>query len=268
MPIQAGRLADMPRSMEAISNYQSAKTSIARICLLLIGEPEMNSRLSWRCFLAVFGTLLLTGWMHGLRSGRWQPEEALTEAVARVDAVPLTVGEWSAEAEPVDDDEFYQAGAMSYWVRRYTHARTRESVLVILMCGRPGRMSVHTPEICYQGAGFSLAASPATFTVTWQEIASECRATFWTARFRKEGPSLPAPLRLLWGWNSRGRWQAPSNPRWETKGEPFLYKIYVALDGAGPGLRRSHEETPPDLRQAQEFLQEFLPQLQESLFHK
>jgi Protein of unknown function (DUF3485) len=225
----------------------------------------MSELLRWPTFVLVMATVLLSGWVHGLWSGRWQPEHELTEAVQRVDKVPMTVGPWSAETETPDDGEFYQAGAMSYWARRYTHAQTKESVLVILMCGRPGRMSTHTPEVCYQGAGFTLSGAPEAWTMSWQEIASESTASFWTAQFRKDG-STPTQLRLLWSWNCQGTWEALKNPRWETKGEPFLYKMYISLDGAGP--RRGQEAQTADLRRAQEFLHEFLPRMQEALFSK
>jgi hypothetical protein len=224
----------------------------------------MIELLRWPSFFLVTATVLLTGWVHGLWSGRWQPNHELIEAVGRVDKVPLKVGDWNAETETSDDSEFYQAGAMSYWTRRYTHARTKESVLVILMCGRAGRMSVHTPEVCYQGAGFSLAGAPEPWTIKWQEISSEATATFWTAQFRKDG-TTSTPLRLLWGWNSRGDWQALKNPRWDTKGEPFLYKMYISLDGASEP-RRNQEAQPADMRRAQEFLHEFLPRMQEALY--
>ena len=240
----------------------------------------MNELFRWPSVLTVVAVLLFSGWLHGLRSGRWRPEQDLIEAAERVAQVPMTVGQWSAEAQPEDDGEFYQAGALSHWTRRYTHARTKESVLVILMCGRADRMSVHTPEVCYQGAGFNMAGSPEALTVTWQEISSEASAAFWTALFRKEDNSS-APLRLLWGWNSGGNWQALRHPRWDTADESYLYKMYISLDGAevrrlqdsavkqpaGANLRQITLQpgAPTDLRRAQDFLHEFLPKLRESL---
>jgi hypothetical protein len=212
-------------------------------------------------FAAALALVLGSGWVHGMWSGRWQEQDSLVEAVARVDQVPLTLGDsatapptWTARPEETDEGSFAQTGALAYWARTYTHASGNHHVLVILMCGRPKNMAVHTPEVCYQGAGFKMVGVPETWNVSWQEIASEARASFWTAQFRKE-TGFTGGLRLFWGWNSQGEWQALRNPRWDARGEPFLYKMYV-----------SHDVVGADTRLAQEFMQEFLPTLQKTLF--
>ena len=50
--------------------------------------------------------------------------------------------------------EAYEAAAaeLEGWLaRRYLHRRTGVVVHVLLLCGRPGPLSVHTPEVCYYG---------------------------------------------------------------------------------------------------------------------
>ena len=79
--------------------------------------------------------------------------------LARVDDVPLEIGDWKAEIEESERSAFLQAGAMATGLRKYTHASSKHSLLVILMCGRAGRMSAHTPEVCYQGAGYKLVGT-------------------------------------------------------------------------------------------------------------
>ncbi len=200
--------------------------------------------------LAALGCLLLGGWVHGTWSGRWRPQDALVEALARVERVPMRVGNWQATALKTDETEFAQAHARSYWMRTYTHTRSKASLQVILMCGRAGYMSVHTPEICYSGAGYEMAGAP----VPWSLEKTAAADSFWTAQFHKHG-SLSGQLRLFWGWNAHGRWQALRQPRFETQGEPFLYKMYV-----------SYEATTADTHLGEEFFRDFLPSLQQALF--
>src|SRR5581483_5422738 len=124
-----------------------------------------------------------SGLVHGVWGDRWQKSTALEEACARVAQVPLELGDWHGKEVIVDDEEFRRAGAEAYWMRTYTHRRQPLSVLVILMCGRAGRMSVHTPEVCYQGAGFQMLGTPRATKIAWAD--DEEPGRFWTARFGK-----------------------------------------------------------------------------------
>src|SRR5207244_1355928 len=127
---------------------------------------------------------------------------------------------------------------------------------VILMCGRAGRMAVHTPEVCYGGAGFDMLGAPAPYPVAFDGK----QAIFWTARFAK--PNTPgADLRLCWAWNAGGAWQAPSSPRWTFRGQPFLYKLYVIEEEAG--YRRGGSAQADALA---DFLPHLLGALERTLF--
>src|SRR5207249_7919375 len=139
------------------------------------------------------------------------------QAVARMPRVPHTLGDWQARDLEPDDRAFEQAGARGYWMRSYIHGRDRHAVLVVLMCGRAGRMAVHTPDICYQGAGYDMYDTPAQRAI--RDDLGENLGTFWTARFAKPG-GVGTDLRLYWAWKGQGDWQAPANPRWEFRGEP------------------------------------------------
>lgn len=204
-----------------------------------------------RAVAVLTAVLVLTasGLVHGIWAERWRPSEELRAACARVELVPLEVGDWTAAAEDADTASFAQAGAQSYWVRAYTNPRKKTTLYVILMCGRSGKMAVHTPEICYRGAGFELADRPEVWTVS--AATGESLGAFWTASFTK---GSGADLRLAWGWNANKGWQAPTSPRWDFGGEPFLYKLYL-----------SHELTPGSERAAEDFMRQFLPQLQKTL---
>lgn len=211
-----------------------------------------------------FGTaltlLLAGGLLHGLYAERWAESEELRQAAARLDAVPLRVGDWAGRPLEGDPVEFERAGARGYWVRSYTNPRTGAAMLAILMVGRAGKMAVHTPEVCYRGAGYDLATAPAAVPV--RSDVGDPLGALWTARFVKQA-GRSSDLRLFWGWTAGGPWQAAENPRRQFLGAPLLYKLYVSYDGAGaaeaasPGL-----DGDPGV----DFLRQLLPALDARLF--
>jgi hypothetical protein len=197
-------------------------------------------------FLAAIVMLLASGVLyHSLADD----SEQLDAAAARVALAPKIVGAWHAQDLTIDDRSFEQTGAKGYWMRQYVNQQTKEAVLVILMCGRPGKMAVHTPEVCYSGAGYEIHDQPAACPITND-------ARFWTAKFTKK----PGHLRLYWAWNARGGWEASPAPRWQFRGEPFLYKLYVSRDIS------QQASVAPQADVTAEFLREFVPALKETLF--
>lgn len=200
-------------------------------------------------FLAAIAMLLVSGVLYHLLA---KDAAQLEPAAERVASVPKTFGDWQGHDEETDRESFEQAGAKGYWMRQYVNRRTNEAVLVILMCGRAGKMSVHTPEVCYRGAGYELNGQPATSSLG-------AVGSFWTAQFTKK-PTSSANLRLYWAWNAKGKWEASASPRWEFRGEPFLYKLYVSRDIS----RQANVAAGADV--AVNFMREFLPVVDASLF--
>lgn len=200
--------------------------------------------------------ILLAGLVHGLWADRWGTAPELAAAAVRLSGIPMRFGDWEGKDMPVDAESFAMAGPTSYLSRLYTHRRTKASALVILMCGRAGKMVVHTPEVCYPGAGFELLDAPYPWPV--RAAGGEELGTFWTARFGKAGAGS-ANLRLIWGWSPGDSWQAPASPRWHFRSAPFLYKFYVSLDA--PETEKSAAEDT-----AAEFLRRFLPEARKALF--
>lgn len=193
--------------------------------------------------------LVICGLVHGLWAERWHKSRALEEAVARVELVPMEFGDWKGEVLEGDAESFENAGAQAYWMRSYANAKNQK-VLAILMCGRAGRMAVHTPEVCFQGGRYELHDSPRP-TLLRSEAGEEL-GTLNTARFIK---TAGAGLRLYWGWNPGDGWQAPSSPRWVFGGKPFLYKLYVS----------QIQVSGSDYDAAAELLRALLPELRKTL---
>jgi hypothetical protein len=203
-------------------------------------------KIRYYAFLAAIALLLVSGLLYHSQASS---SEQLDIAAARVAGVPKIVGDWHGKDEATEDRAFAQAGAKAYWARQYVNQKTKDSVLVILMCGRAGKMAVHTPEVCYSGAGYELHEQPTVCPIN-------DGARFWTAKFTKK----TSHLRLYWAWNARGVWEASSGPRWQFRGEPFLYKLYVSRDISEQASVAAEADATA------EFLRGFVPVLQQTLF--
>ncbi len=186
-----------------------------------------------RWVLLTLAAVLLAGdgYVHGLWTGRWQTSHDLDDAAARLATVPMTIGDWQAEARTLPPRHVEIAGFNAYLARTYRHRLDDRVVYVMLACGRPGPLSVHTPEICYVGAGYAQdgPAQRDSFALG----AGERSAEFWKAVYEKVGAAEAERLRVFWSWHAQGAWQSPDNPRWSFAGQPVIHKLYVTCRVSG-----------------------------------
>jgi hypothetical protein len=199
--------------------------------------------------------ILAAGVAEGLWTNRWVASQALDEATARLDAVPLSVGDWDGQVEKLDERQAARAGFSGFLLRRYIHRVTKARVSLLVACGRPGPISVHTPDICYAGLGYELTTPPHSLTV---EVPGLSRpAELMLGRFQKPGVAAPERLTLFWSWSSTGEWLAPRYPRLAFARESALYKLYVICPEPGAGRGEAA---------GRELIRTFLPTLNRSLF--
>ncbi len=196
--------------------------------------------------LIVFGGLVQGQW-----TGRWSTSRELEEAVAALDRIPLDFGDWQGRSLELDPQQVAQGEIDGYISRSYANRRSGAVVQILLVCGRPGPISLHTPDVCYRGAGFAPDADPADRQVE----AGPRAATMKTARFSKANSVTPQSLRISWAWNGAGAWEAPGQPRVRYGFARALYKLYVVRD-----------VTSGDDESDEAFLREFLPVLDGALF--
>ncbi len=210
-----------------------------------------------RVFLYATGFLLLatSGVLHGLLINRWGSSGELKAAVARCEDVAMNVGDWEAQATTLDARQLAVADIGGHMSRRYTNRITKQTVTVLLLCGRPGPLAVHTPDVCYRSSGYEVVGNPAKRLCGSSEAGP---AEFWTAPFKKPGVA-PEPLRIFWAWNDGKAWTASENPRWSFARSAYLYKLYVMHS-----LSSTDEPLDEDL--CLEFLQVLVPELQRRLF--
>jgi len=209
--------------------------------------------------LVGLGVLVACGTVHGILTDRWTTATKVQEAVARLDAVPRTLGEWDGEDVELPAQEQEAAGGAGYLHRRYVHRQTGVVVGVLLVCGRSGPVAVHTPDVCYTGAGYQLTLPPVQREVEG-EGGAEAAAFQMIELENKENATGPGRLRVYWSWSGGARWVAPRYPRLALAHYPVLYKLYVIQDVSRADETRKEES-------ALRFMRILLPELQRSIFN-
>lgn len=205
--------------------------------------------------VAAVALIVGAGLVHGKWTSRWGTPPELTALARQVDAVPLVSGDWKAEVFELPAPDRAMAGAVACLSRRYTNLKTGASVNVMLLGGLPGRISTHTPDACYPGAGYSLE-SPTQFLYAYGPDGR--RAEFRTALATRGGTS-PSALQIFWGWNASAGWSAPVEPRWAFGPASALCKLYVIRETAGAVVK-------PEDDPCTDFLGVFLPELDRRVF--
>jgi hypothetical protein len=203
---------------------------------------------------AALGLLLVGGLVHGFWTGRWTTSEAATEAAARLRQIPLTVGDWQGENLDVKTRETEAITGRLY--RRYVNRSNGSQVTIVLVCGLPGPVSIHTPDVCYRAGGFNVGP-PVKVRVNGEPSGPE--GEFWSADLDKTTATDQFRQRIYWSWSATGVWTAPDDPRGEFPNQPVLYKLYAVRDLAAGDKPRDDDPCAELLRQLQ-------PQLEKTLF--
>jgi hypothetical protein len=200
--------------------------------------------------------LLFSGLCHGLLTARWVEGDGPTDMNPVLAQVPNVVGDW--QGAPLEEYKLQSPGYQGWLARRYTNRRTRDSVTILLMCGPPGLVSIHTPDVCYGASGYEVE-KPTRHSITLTASAEE--AVFYAANLVKSKSAESSSLRIYWAWNNAaGPWTVSDNPRLTFAGRQTLYKLYVIRDITGA--------RPPQQEPCVDFLRAFLPEAQRVLFER
>jgi hypothetical protein len=207
--------------------------------------------------LVALVAIVAAGAVNGWMTDRWGAPEALAQAAARVTAVPNTIGEWEGVDQTIDQDQLIGAEAIGSLARTYRHRGTGKAVNIMLLCGRPGPISLHPPTVCFTSSGFALIAEPSQRRIN--SPANEPLGDFMQADFVKETVSERTLMRTFWAWSTDGKWSAPENPRFTFATSSHLHKLYVtrALTTSTEALDENDA--------CVEFMRDFLPATQAAL---
>jgi Protein of unknown function (DUF3485) len=204
------------------------------------------------CVLAT-AMLLVCGLVHGYWTDRWYPPTDLAEAAARLEEMPLVVGDWKGETVEVKPTsvEPLLAGHLE---RRYINDKTGEAVSLVLVVGRSGPVSIHTPDVCYSASGY-------TITARGEAVVPGGSEQFLTMDAVRTRQGEVTSIRLFWAWNAGQGWiTAGGDPRTTFARHRVLHKLYVGRD-----LTNLGEPTRED--PCLSFLETLLPMLDKALFN-
>ena len=190
-----------------------------------------------------------TGLVQGVWTDRWGLDAAVARLVSGLDRVPRDLGDWHAEV--LDSDPNDAPGVAGQLYLRYANRKTGESVAVVLLCGRPGPVSIHTPDVCYGASGFKVGK---VSTVTLEEPGGP--AEFFVTEAVKSRAAEQTRVRIFWSWYAGGRWQAAGNARVKFAGQKALVKFFV--------VRELSTEVPPERDPCADFLRLLLPELEKA----
>src|SRR5262249_52111471 len=152
-----------------------------------------------------------------------------------------------------DAEIMAKAEAAGYVGRVFQH-RVKGEIRMILICGRPGPVSLHTPDVCFPGAGLSLDAEPERAKVALKDTSD---AQFMAARLRGSGPARQM-IKVHWSFTDGSGWKAPDNPRVAFGRADILYKLYIVRELEKPDESVKHDP-------ALDFLQALLPKMKNYL---
>jgi hypothetical protein len=213
----------------------------------------MEMPLRYLPLYTAFALVTLSGVVNGFWTDRWSTSQAATDAAARLRQVPLTAGEWQGEDLPDEQTQAEPIAGTLY--RRYVNRATGAVVSVALVCGLPGPVSIHTPDVCYRAGGFEVAA-PLPFKLEGGPGPTK----FLTADLHKKKAAEEIHQRIFWSWCAAGNWKVPGNPRREFARQSVLFKLYLVRQLSSKNEPLGQDDPCADL------LRQLLPQLRRTLF--
>ncbi|MEX2317715.1 MAG: exosortase-associated EpsI family protein [Pirellulales bacterium] len=207
----------------------------------------------------ILGVVVIVGLtvVQSLMSDRFVETNVTAEQRAKLlEQVPENFGEWTGQNLEVDATTRDTAGAVGCINRAYVNRRTNEVVGLWLIVGHARDISVHTPDVCFAGSGFSMR-SPTSSLYPFEYPGKRQNADFWTNTFVKEDFSGRELTRVFWAWYNPKQgapveWRAETNPRWKFGNSRALFKMYFT------SAMRDLSETTEDSAAAK-FGREFLP---------
>jgi hypothetical protein len=179
-------------------------------------------KLRFHHLLLMLAILAVSAFVHGTWSNRWT-NAAQVQGRDLLSGIESPVGDWRGgeflQINPADVPANTKCVS-----RRFDPIKEGSPMVVSLTSGSPGAVAVHTPDVCYLGAGYQLRGSVSRQTIP---LADGSSASFWVGDFVKTKATGDDVIRVRWAWSGGGEWQAPDYPRWVFARVPVLYKLYM-----------------------------------------
>lgn len=177
--------------------------------------------------LIVFITLALAVYC-GISTGEWMDIKGLPEARLKLLDLPKTIGPWETVYESTLDKEStamlqVQGGNI---VRRYQNQQTMAEVNLIMMVGPTGKVTAHTPEICFGGRDYTISGERKLVSIDTPagDGIDKTEDSFWRIDFVNNAVRGET-ISFYYSINIGNSWIATEDPRTEFRDKKFAYKI-------------------------------------------
>jgi len=216
---------------------------------------------------AVLVVTLIAGTLYHARlTDRFSPpnSELLGQFTECIPKLPKKIGDWEGQDELISDKEFALTNCTAYISRRWVNKKTGEVISTYVVSGTARHITIHSPDWCYQGAGFKMDSKPTNANLLYGENDSET-ATCLTTVFRKKIPTQPDAenvLKLYWTYADDGNWEGPNSwggAKAYYAGRPAMYKIYFTANATGRDPAEAED-------QVKQFAKDVLPTFNSVLF--
>ncbi len=187
--------------------------------------------------VVLFLVLGIGTYLHGKYTDRFQPaqSELLDDFTRRIPELPIKFGDWRGVKQEIADKEFKATNCTAYLSAQLEDRKTGDMVSLYVVSGTGRHITIHSPDWCYQGAGYKMENKPEKYTIDCGP-SMPSPPEFLTAVFRKEDVANPAnsqALRIFWTYSLDGNWVGPAWAKTYYSGRPALYKIYIICNVTG-----------------------------------
>ncbi|MDA7977326.1 MAG: hypothetical protein MPJ50_00995 [Pirellulales bacterium] len=204
---------------------------------------------------------------HGFFSNRWNERGGLREVGDVISQMPpesLASWEFSRDVEISEGviEMLRSTGHVSrvYQFKAADMGDLRESqITVAVFIGSPGRITAHDPQVCYAAGDFQGIGTRRR--IEFQDTGGVSHE-FWTMAVSQKASVFQSSDRsnsliVSHAWGTDGTCTAANYPRLAYLGEPYLYKVQLAMP--------SGSKTRLEDNRSIEFLKEFLPLLRKTI---
>ena len=172
----------------------------------------------------------------GTLFGRWGTFEGLGEVRQTLKSLPMQIEDWHAEAEGELDPAAITMLQIqdSYIFRKYKHATTQAVVHMTIMVGPSGKVTVHTPEVCFGGKNYERESTRLSVSVPLSLESGDVEDQFWKISFVGRALDTTNRISFYYAVSTGTTWQAVETPRKTFQAYRYVYKLQTeAYSGSG-----------------------------------
>lgn len=222
-------------------------------------ESAPRAFTAWLAPASATVLILTSGVIYGLQTNRWSTAPDIQAAAGLLDDVPAKIGDWEGRDIPISERQLKIAGADGYVYREYLNRINGRKVHLMLLCGAPGPISLHPPQVCFASAGWD---PQVVKTGKVQSQQGNDLGQFQIGTFTRKGTTVSQQMLTYWAWNASREWECPERPRFKFAGSPHLFKIYVST--SSPVSNVDNELDKQQAEACEDFMRLLLPALKKA----